>query len=170
MAAADPSSQPSLPWRVGSSIVMGVTGAISRLVLFGANTTEVHGLGNFLELLDQRRNVENRKRGLITGRLVSLRTSEIGEIVSNSLRPQCPIISVCTYVSHVHASNIDIFHQADGNGLSESMIHSYGARSPFDITSTRANTGWPSVSMIFFSRTSLFFSFFFFFFFFGNAM
>lgn len=71
MAAADPSSQPSLPWRVGSSIVMGVTGAISRLVLFGANTTEVHGLGNFLELLDQRRNVENRKRGLITGRLVS---------------------------------------------------------------------------------------------------
>lgn len=66
MAVADP-SQPSLPWRVASSVVMGATGTISRLVLFVANTTEVHGLGGFLELLEQRRDVENRQRGLITG-------------------------------------------------------------------------------------------------------
>lgn len=77
MAAADPSSQPSLPWRISSSIVMGVTGAISRLVLFGANTTELHGLGDFLEMLEQRRDVKNRKRGLITGGLDYLRISDI---------------------------------------------------------------------------------------------
>ena len=32
---------------------MGITGAISCLVSFGTNTTEVHGLGNFLELLEK---------------------------------------------------------------------------------------------------------------------
>lgn len=67
MATATPPSQPSLPWRVGSSIVMGVTGTLSRLFLFGANTTETHGLDGFLRLLDKRHDVENRERGLITG-------------------------------------------------------------------------------------------------------
>lgn len=77
MAAANPASQPSLPWRVGSSIVMGVAGTLSRLALFGANTTEVHGLDHFLELLEQRHDVENRKRGLITGGLAYLRISDL---------------------------------------------------------------------------------------------
>lgn len=85
MAAANPSSQPSLPWRIGSSIVMGLTGTISRLVLFGVNTTEVHGLGSFLEMLDQRRDVERRKRGLITGRLAS-ENFKHPQMASNFLR------------------------------------------------------------------------------------
>ena len=60
--------QPSLPWRAGSSLIMGLVGSISRVALFGANETEIHGLQGFLELLDERRNVEDRQRGLITGK------------------------------------------------------------------------------------------------------
>lgn len=67
MAAANPSPQPSLLWRIGSSITMGTIGVMSRLFMFGANRTEVHGLENFLELLDQRKDIEGRKRGLLTG-------------------------------------------------------------------------------------------------------
>lgn len=67
MAAATPSSQPSLPWRIGSSLIMGVTGALCRVFLFGANKTEVHGLDGFLKLLDQREDISSRTRGLITG-------------------------------------------------------------------------------------------------------
>lgn len=46
---------------------MSITGSLSRLFMFGANTTEVHGLDDFLELLDKRSDVRNRQRGLITG-------------------------------------------------------------------------------------------------------
>lgn len=35
------------------------------------STTEVHGLDRFLELLDERDNVEGRERGLITGKIVT---------------------------------------------------------------------------------------------------
>lgn len=70
MAAANPSPQPSLSWRIGSSITMGTIGVMSRLFMFGANRTEVHGLENFLELLDQREDIESRKRGLLTGEYV----------------------------------------------------------------------------------------------------
>lgn len=56
---------------------MGITGSISRLFMFGANTTEVHGLDGFLELLDKRSDVRNRKRGLITG--LSYTSMIIGE-------------------------------------------------------------------------------------------
>lgn len=48
---------------------MGVVGSISRVVLFGANRTEVHGLEDFLKLLDGKRSIEDRQRGLITGKL-----------------------------------------------------------------------------------------------------
>lgn len=67
MGVETPRSQPSLPWRVGSSIIMGLTGSISRIFMYGANTTQVHGLDGFLELLDKRSDVQNRERGLITG-------------------------------------------------------------------------------------------------------
>ena len=67
MADADHPTSPSLPWRVGSSIVMGVAGAISRTFLFGLNRTHVHGLDDFLEVLNGRAEVERRGRGLITG-------------------------------------------------------------------------------------------------------
>ncbi|MCJ1340568.1 hypothetical protein MMC09_005864 [Bachmanniomyces sp. S44760] len=59
-------SQPSLPWRVASSATLGIFGSLSRLFIFGANSTEVHGLENFLRLVDSRRNIEGRERGLIT--------------------------------------------------------------------------------------------------------
>ena len=67
MVEEAPLSRSSLPWRVGSTVIMGITGSLSRLFMFGANTTEVHGLDGFLELLDKRSDVRNRQRGLITG-------------------------------------------------------------------------------------------------------
>ena len=69
MASEDPSDLPSLPWRIGSSIVMGVAGALSRTFLLAGNKLEVEGLDGFLELLDKRKDVEGRERGLITGML-----------------------------------------------------------------------------------------------------
>lgn len=69
MEAAKSPTQLSLPWRVGSSIVMGATGAVFRIFLFGANRTETHGLDQFLSLLDQRHDIAGRKRGLITGKV-----------------------------------------------------------------------------------------------------
>lgn len=67
MAAANSSPQPNLSWRIGSSITMGTVGVLSRLFMFGANKTEVHGLENFLELLNKREDIKSRKRGLVTG-------------------------------------------------------------------------------------------------------
>jgi len=45
---------------------MGITGALSRSFLFGLNDTEVIGLDRFLEVLDGRKDVDARERGLIT--------------------------------------------------------------------------------------------------------
>ncbi|KAA6411326.1 MAG: Glycerol-3-phosphate (1)-acyltransferase [Lasallia pustulata] len=45
---------------------MGLVGSISRIFMFGANRTEVHGLDQFLELLDERRDIDGRERGLLT--------------------------------------------------------------------------------------------------------
>ncbi|KAI9813940.1 MAG: hypothetical protein M1832_006025 [Thelocarpon impressellum] len=59
-------AQPSLPWRTGSSVVMAVTGFLSRTFLFGASRPEVHGLDGFLRVLDARRDVDARERGLLT--------------------------------------------------------------------------------------------------------
>jgi hypothetical protein len=61
-------TQPGLPWRLGSSVIIGIVGSISRLFLYGANTTDVHGLDDFLGLLDKRVDVRNRQRALITGK------------------------------------------------------------------------------------------------------
>lgn len=46
---------------------MGLTGSLSRSFLYGLNRMEVIGLDRFIETLDKRRDVEGRKRGLITG-------------------------------------------------------------------------------------------------------
>lgn len=65
----DPDEQPaapSAPWRVGSTVVMGVVGLLCGGFL-GMSKTESHGLDKFLKLLDERADVENRQRGLITG-------------------------------------------------------------------------------------------------------
>lgn len=66
-----PASQPSLTWRATSSFVMGVTAGICRSFLYGLNRTETLGLEKFLELLDSRKDIESREKGLITG-MVSL--------------------------------------------------------------------------------------------------
>ena len=65
---ADPPAAPSLPWRIASSTVMGLVGASVRTFMFGLNSTETHGLDNFLELLDKRKDIDKRERGLITGK------------------------------------------------------------------------------------------------------
>lgn len=41
-----------------------------RCFLLGPNSTEVYGLDGFLALLDQREDIKNRVRGLITGKLI----------------------------------------------------------------------------------------------------
>ena len=62
-----PPPNPSLPWRITSSAIMGITGLLSRGFLFGLNSVEVTGLDKFLALLDSRRDPAKRERGLITG-------------------------------------------------------------------------------------------------------
>lgn len=59
-------TEPSLPWRVTSTATLGAVAAICRVAMFGGNTTKVHGLDRFLGLLDSRKDVEKRERGLIT--------------------------------------------------------------------------------------------------------
>jgi hypothetical protein len=49
---------------------MGVTGFLSRSFLFGFNNTEVIGLDRFLEVLDGRKDVGAREKGLLTGTLL----------------------------------------------------------------------------------------------------
>lgn len=61
--------KPSLPWRTASSMIMGVTGALSRTFLFACNTTETVGLNKFLRYLDSREDPADREKGLITGSL-----------------------------------------------------------------------------------------------------
>jgi monolysocardiolipin acyltransferase len=58
---------PSMPWRFGSAAVMGIIGTLSRAFIYGANSQETHGLDGFLELIDKRADIDNRRRGLITG-------------------------------------------------------------------------------------------------------
>lgn len=66
MLSSDPPLMPSLSWRFLSSLIMGVTGSMSRIFLYGFNQTEVTGLEKFLEKLDARSDVDGRKRGLVT--------------------------------------------------------------------------------------------------------
>ena len=54
-------------------MAMAFSGSISRAFLFGLNRTEVHGLDDFLEVLDGRADVEGRERGLITGDVIPSR-------------------------------------------------------------------------------------------------
>lgn len=63
-----PPQGPGLPWRFTSSLIMGLTGGVSRAFYFGLNNMEVIGLEKFLETIDRRKDVEGRERGLITGK------------------------------------------------------------------------------------------------------
>ena len=58
---------PSAPWRAASAFVMGAVGILSGGFVSGLSKAEVHGMDNFLKLLDERENVASRERGLITG-------------------------------------------------------------------------------------------------------
>ena len=62
-------ARPSLPWRVGSSLIIGATGLLARTFFVGLNKGQVHGLDRFLELLDERSDIHGRQRGLVTGML-----------------------------------------------------------------------------------------------------
>ncbi|CAK7263562.1 Lyso-phosphatidylcholine acyltransferase [Sporothrix epigloea] len=65
VAKAQP-QKPGALWRAASTIAMASTGMICRSILYGFNNLEVVGLDNFLKLLDARKDVEARQRGLLT--------------------------------------------------------------------------------------------------------
>ena len=60
-------AHPTLPWRTTSSLVTGLSALLSRAFLFGASHVEVQGLEDFLRILDRRKDVDSRERGLLTG-------------------------------------------------------------------------------------------------------
>ncbi|KAF1961765.1 hypothetical protein CC80DRAFT_531584 [Byssothecium circinans] len=57
---------PSGPWRAGSTFIMSAVGLLCSGFLNGLNRSDAPGLDKFLELLDERRDIEGRQRGLIT--------------------------------------------------------------------------------------------------------
>lgn len=59
---------PSLPWRFSSAATIGIISSMAKTFLYGFNNIEVTGLDKFLEILDRRKDIEGRHRGLITGR------------------------------------------------------------------------------------------------------
>jgi len=74
MAGEDLPSQPSLAWRIGSSATCIFTGVLCRTFLLGLNRLEVHGWDKFQEVLDDRKDVRGRTRGLLTGQAPSQST------------------------------------------------------------------------------------------------
>lgn len=96
MSAEELPAQPSLAWRTGSAFTMGAVGFLCRSFLLGLNRLEVNGLEQFLELLDERQDVESRTRGLITGRHCHIRHVEQE---TNKSLPQWRTMSACTYVA-----------------------------------------------------------------------
>jgi hypothetical protein len=58
---------PPLTWRIASTTTIAVIGILSKSFLGLLNTTKVHGLDGFVRLLDERKDVSKRQRGLITG-------------------------------------------------------------------------------------------------------
>lgn len=67
MSDPDLPDRPSLPWRIGSTFVIGATGFLTRTFLIGLSKLEVHGWDGFQRVLDERNNVGSRTKGLITG-------------------------------------------------------------------------------------------------------
>jgi monolysocardiolipin acyltransferase len=66
MAEQERPDQPPLDSRIASALTIGVVGTLARTFLYALSTTETHGLDNFLDIIDQRRDPLNRERGLIT--------------------------------------------------------------------------------------------------------
>jgi monolysocardiolipin acyltransferase len=65
--ASEQPAAPSGPWRASSTVVMGAIGLLCGGFLRVLSRREAHGMDKFLELLDERADVEGRERGLITG-------------------------------------------------------------------------------------------------------
>jgi monolysocardiolipin acyltransferase len=70
-------SGPSLPWRAASRVTITVIGAVSKCYLTLACTTKVVGLDKFSQILDDRRDVAKRDRGLLTGMDLDLEASAV---------------------------------------------------------------------------------------------
>jgi len=64
--------RPSLAWRLASITTLAGIGHLCKSFLFTFNRVEVHGLDGFLELLDEREDVQARKKGLITSELPTI--------------------------------------------------------------------------------------------------
>jgi monolysocardiolipin acyltransferase len=58
---------PSLQWRAASTATLALVGVASKAFLAFGCTKEVNGLDGFIKVLDERRDVEGRERGLLTG-------------------------------------------------------------------------------------------------------
>lgn len=103
MSTQNAPQSPSLPWRFTSSMIMGLTGALSRGFLYGLNKTETVGLDKFLQTLDKRKDVEGRERGLITGNC-SARLGGDGELYTdarlNSVKSCQCVCSNTRYICH----------------------------------------------------------------------
>jgi monolysocardiolipin acyltransferase len=65
---SSPPAQPSLPWRMASAMTTGTIGSLCRGFLYGLNRVETIGLERFLNVLEERRDVDKRTRGLLTGK------------------------------------------------------------------------------------------------------
>jgi monolysocardiolipin acyltransferase len=63
----EPLAAPSLSWQAGSTFVMGTVGVLVRTFFHGLSRPTVTGLEEFTKLLDERKNVNERQRGMITG-------------------------------------------------------------------------------------------------------
>ena len=68
MDVVENSSTLSLLWYAASTIVLLLTGTISKILLACASKTETKGLDNFVKLLEERENVSKRSQGLLTGK------------------------------------------------------------------------------------------------------
>lgn len=92
---ADDPPPPSLLWRAGSTAVMGFVGTLTRAFMHGPNWQDAHGLDGFLELLDERADIDGRKRGLITG--MQHQAIDVASTLTDASKYR--ITSACTYVS-----------------------------------------------------------------------
>lgn len=68
MVAEDLPYAPGLSWRIASTATIAFTGFLAKAFTSVACTTEVRGLDGFVKLLDERKDVNSRQRGLITGK------------------------------------------------------------------------------------------------------
>ncbi|KIH88134.1 monolysocardiolipin acyltransferase [Sporothrix brasiliensis 5110] len=100
--------KPGALWRAASTFVMATTGMLCRSFLYGLNDVEVVGLDNFLKLLDARKDVEARQRGLITAS--SSAPSDSGPL------PQAPATSSKSPASEVFASSFSpsLYYSTNG--------------------------------------------------------